>query len=156
MQNNELMINFFQQDEIKELKSNLHQLEERYSDLNNLNKSNCKELLLLSSQLPTNINDTQEYMPLRDTLHSKDSLGSESPSEKFEIIDTHSEIFKKQDSTAASEDNVSNNSFMVSDWMNLTGSLHDSTHIDHRLINAKQPTSATDIDCRLFNVLNIG
>lgn len=49
--------------------------------------------------------------------NTKDSTGSNTP-DRFEFIDKN--VFKTRDGITLVEDNISNNSFNTSDWMNLS------------------------------------
>ncbi|EFA00181.1 RAB11-binding protein RELCH homolog [Tribolium castaneum] len=99
-----------QEEDLKKLEAKYKNLESEYNELKSI-----KETELLPSQN-------------KSTPNSKDSLGSESPSERFEIIDKNMTSFKKRDSIITLEDNISNSSLNVNDWTNLTITTHDSVN----------------------------
>jgi hypothetical protein len=112
--------------------------------MKNINMNHYKENEILPSEVQTDIHH-------KSTPNSKDSLGSESPSERFEIIDKNITFFKKRDSVVTLEDNISNNSFNVNDWTNLTMTIHDSTHIEKNP-QIKELDMTKEINCKLFNI----
>lgn len=90
-------------------------------------------------------------LPLKNTPNSKDSLGSESPSERFEIIDKNMTVFKKRDSIITLEDNISNSSLNVNDWTNLTMA-HDNVLPNESINNCKETDVTKEKNCKLFNI----
>lgn len=83
----------------------------------------------LSSQLTVSGTEEGSINPkYNNNKTEKDSVGSDSP-ERFEIVDKNMSLFKQRDSIVTLDDNISNNSFNTSDWMNLN--IPQDTQMDH-------------------------
>lgn len=96
------------------LKLKANNMDEEYRELKNIVVNLQKENELLSSQI---------NMQSEDKPSNKNSLGSDSP-ERFEIIDKNMTIFHKKEGSV--DDNLSNNSFNTSDWLNLSMPVEES------------------------------
>lgn len=94
------------------------ELENENSELRLSNSKLEGEVKQLSSQLTVTQSEESSINPKYNIKIEKSSTGSDSP-ERFEMVDKNMPLFKQRDSIVTLDDNISNNSFNTSEWMNL-------------------------------------
>lgn len=108
----------FQIEKLEILQEKLLALENENSELRHSNSKLEEELKQLSSQLTVTHAPESSTSPTYNPKIEKNSIGSESP-ERFEMVDKNMPLFKHRGSIVTLDDNISNNSFNPSDWMNI-------------------------------------
>lgn len=110
------------------LKETILDLENENCNLKVYNAKLNEEIQQMSSQLAVTQVDDGAVSDKNNVKIEKKLIGNESP-ERFEIIDKNMSVFKERDSVISLDDNISNNSFNTSEWINLN--IPQDIQMDH-------------------------